>query len=128
MPIVLERDDIAGIVYSTAQGIVNLVDVEVHLRAKFDAQVMTWPEVFDARDVTLDLSMRDLHQIADHVRQAMVGKEPAPVAVVTNSGFVQGLAKAYGSLTADQYPAFGVFGTLDEARQWICVQAKMEPH
>jgi hypothetical protein len=126
MPIVLERDDAAGIVYSTAKGIVNLVDVEVHLRAKFDAQVLTWPEVFDARDVTLDLSMRDLNLIAEHVRQAMADKQPAPIAVVTNSGFVQGLAKAYGLLIADQNPAFAVFPTLDEARQWICAHAKME--
>ena len=82
---------------------------------------MFWPilELFEARDVTLDLSFQELKSIAQEVRKAMAHVTPAPIALVTNSALVKVLAESYAALTLNQNPHFKVITDLEEARQWL---------
>jgi hypothetical protein len=49
----------------------------------------------------------------------MSSTTPGPVAVVTNSNFIRGLARAYASLTINDNPSFEIFDDVEEARSWI---------
>ncbi len=119
MPIQLQFDEVSGCVFSTAHGIVVVEEVEEHIRAKAAANMHSQPEIFDARDVTLDLSTEDLKHIASVVRETLGSLTPGPIAVVTNSGFIECLCRAYAAMTVKQNPAFGVFKTLAEAKEWV---------
>jgi hypothetical protein len=119
MPIILQFDEVSGCVYSTAHGIVAVDEIEAHVRAKVAANVLSKPEIFDARDVTLDLSTRDLQHIATVTREATGSQKPGPIAIVTNSAFIECLARAYAAMTVQQNPAFRVFNALADAKAWV---------
>ena len=119
MPISFTLEAGNSLVHSRATGIVSFEDALAHIKEKGTISAMGHPELFDARDVTLDFSMEELRSIAEEVRQAMAGIDPAPIAFVTNSGFVKGLAESYASLTVEQNPHFVVFCDLEEARTWL---------
>jgi len=123
MPISIQFDESAGCVYSTAQGIVAVGDIEAHLRAKAAAELLFKPEIFDARDVTLDLSVRDLQHIAEVLREVMDASKAGPTAVVTNSAYIECLARAYAEMTAKENPDFRVFNSIVTAKEWVAQQA-----
>lgn len=123
MPIHLQFDEVSGCVLSTASGIVAVKEAEAHVRAKTAANVHWKPEIFDARDVTLDLSTADLKRIAAVVRETLGPLKAGPIAVVTNSGFIECLCRAYAAMTVKQNPAFQVFNTLSEAKEWAAQMA-----
>jgi hypothetical protein len=127
MPIILQLDEVSGCVCSTAHGIVAVEEIEAHVQAKAAADVLSKPEVFDARDVTLDLSVEDLKHIAAVVRETMGSMKPGPIAIVTNSGFIECLARAYAAMAVKQNPGFRVFNALTEARDWAARQAARLP-
>jgi hypothetical protein len=106
-------------VSTTARGILSIIDVIEHVREKKRAGIELQPELFDARDVTLDLSASDLKTIAAEVARAIDGKQPGPVAVVTNSAFLFGLAKAYAELTRTINPNVAVFYDYEKALCWL---------
>ena len=122
MPIILQLDEVSGCVCSTAHGIVGVDEIDAHLRAKAAANVLSEPEIFDARDVTLDLSVHDLQHIAAMMRETMGSQKPGPIAIVTNSAFIESLARAYAAITVKQNPAFRIFKTLADAKAWAIGQ------
>lgn len=105
------------VIFTTARGILSFADVLDHISAK--KEVFTFPEFFDARDVTLDLSADDLKAIAVEVSKTLNGRSPGKTAVVTNSAFLFGLARSYAVLTKETNPDFDVFYEYDEARSWL---------
>jgi len=119
MPISFSIDPAAGTLYSVATGIVSYDDVVNHLDAKAKSKALSYAELFDAREVTLNLSISDLQRIAQRVRTMMGRQTPARVAVVTRNNFVRGLARTYAALTVQEHSAFDVFSDLEEARAWV---------
>jgi hypothetical protein len=106
-------------VITTARGILSIIDVIEHISAKKRAGIELFPELFDARNVSLDFSASDLKTIAAEVARAIDGRQPGPVAVVTNSAFLFGLAKAYADLTKAINPNVSVFYDYEKAHSWL---------
>lgn len=119
MSITLQFDEISGYVSTTAHGILAVKEIEAHVQDKAAANVLSKPEIFDARDVTLDLSVQDLRHIAGVVRETMGSQKPGPIAIVTNSAFIECLARAYAAMTVKQNPSFRVFNTIADAQAWV---------
>src|SRR4051812_13785994 len=112
-------DDDKQIIFSRAGGIVSRADVLSYIEAKTEAGVLGYAELFDARDMVVDLSTADLPVIGTAMRKAAEGKEPAKTAVVTNSAMIYGLAKRYAEITRADNPLFKVFTDYNEARTWV---------
>lgn len=112
------------VIFTEARGILSYADVLDHISAKETKEVFTLPELFDARDVTLDLSVEDLKAIAAAVAKSLNGRSPGRTAVVMNSAFLFGLARSYADLTKVMNPDFEVFYDFDEARAWIFSEAR----
>jgi len=110
------------VVRTEARGIVTYSEILDHIEAKIAAGAMAFPEIFDARDVMLDLSSSDLQQIASKVVDALAGAAPGKIAVVTNSPFLFGLARSYGELTKETNPQFKVTCDPEEADSWIVTE------
>ena len=119
MPIKFSSDHGTKAIVTTATGIVSCEDILNHIEAKVVADVLTYAELFDARDVTLDVSIAELNVIAKEAREATGQQKPGRIAVVTNSSFIYGLAKLYASLTEKDNPHFEIFREMDAARSWI---------
>jgi hypothetical protein len=107
------------VIISKATGIISRADVLNYINAKMEAGVLGYAELFDARDIVVDLPIVDLSVIADAMRSSMAGEKPARTAVVTNSAFISGLAKRYGEITSADNQQFKVFTDYDEASKWI---------
>jgi len=122
MPITFVVESDTRHVRTTATGTVTYDDALAHLAAKQASGVVAWPEIFDARDVLLDFTTEDLVRLADKVREAFSNEKPGPIAFVTNSAFVKGLAESYAALTAEHNPHFKIFTNLGEGLAWISQQ------
>jgi hypothetical protein len=129
MAITFHTEAAGHVIRTRAKGIVTCADILSHLKAKTDKGLLTYGEVFDARDVILDLSHDDLHQIAHAVQKATGTRKPGPIAVVTNSAFIHGLATAYAAMTTKQNPAFEVFADRAPADKWLreAVKSSFDP-
>ncbi len=118
MPVSTSFDHEAKTIHTTASGIVSCDEILDHVERKRLATAFSYAEVFDARGVTLDLSISDLHTIAAEVRAATGQEKPGRVSVVTNSSFIRGLAHTYAALTIGENPEFRVFQDLEAAKEW----------
>ncbi len=101
----------------------SLAQLAKYIQAKATAGVLGYVELFDARDITLDLSLSDLQQLGSQVREAQGSLVPGKVAVVTNSNFVYGLATAYAGFTREENPQFKIFQSIEEAEAWLFPRA-----
>ena len=107
------------LVVTTASGILGRDEILQHLQAKARSGLLASAELFDARDVTLDLSVADLQIIADQVRGAMDGIQPGRTALVTTNSFISGIAGTYKSLAAQGTTDLEVFQHVKDAREWL---------
>lgn len=107
------------LVLTTASGILSREEILEHLQAKAKGGLLSSPELFDLRDVTLDLSVADLQMIAEQVRRAMQGNQAGRIAVVTNNSFIAGIAGTYKELTAEDDAPLEVFQHVEDAREWL---------
>lgn len=119
MPIHFTVTPAQGVVLTTALGLVSGREVLEHVEAKTQAQLIHYDEIFDARNVTLDLSSSDLIAIAKAVRESLRGKMPGKSAVVTDSPIIYSLAKTYVELTGKETSDLHVFTDMPSAREWI---------
>lgn len=119
MPVKFKIDDASGAVFAEARGIVSFAELIDYITAKEEQGLMGLPELFDARDTTLDLSISDLKQLASKTAEALGAKVAGRVAVVTNSAFIYGLAQAYAVLARQVQPTFAIFKDAREARIWL---------
>lgn len=120
MPASFTIDTQSGCVLTTATGILSYGDIVGLIQAKVKAGVMASDELMDARDITLDLSSADLPAIAGEVRTALGDQPAGRTAIVTNSGFLYGLARSYAEVIRETQPRFEVFTDLEEAKRWLC--------
>jgi hypothetical protein len=109
----------ARLIITTASGIVSLQDILAHLDKKSEEGILDFAEIFDARNVSMDLSIADLYTIQAAVRRTMGIQKPGRVAVVTNNNFIASLARTYIAITKDENPNFSVFKQMDEAEAWM---------
>jgi hypothetical protein len=123
MPVTFRADRSHGVVVTVARGIVSYAELMAHIDAKAKKGVAAKAELFDARDITLDLSIPELKKLAARVKEAVGEQAPGKIAVVTNSAFVYGLARAYAELSRKHNPQFEVFSDIRDAQGWILEKA-----
>ena len=119
MPVTFRGDRSNGVIVTVARGIVSYAELVKHIDAKAKKGVAARAELFDARDVTLDLSLQELKQLAAKVKEAVGEQSPGKIAVVTNSAFIYGLARTYAELSRKDNPRFEVFSDTQDAQAWI---------
>jgi hypothetical protein len=117
MPIHFTVDEVKRAVFTTATGIVSCDEILDHLVAKASVGAASFHELFDARQVILDISSADLVVIAKGVSDSLGDEAHGKNAVVTDSAMIYGLAKTYADLTGKDASDFQVFEDLDEARE-----------
>ncbi len=117
MPITFRHRPERNAVFATATGIIGREDILEYFQAKVQADILMQPELFDARQVCLDLAVEDLAIIAD----AVSGKIKAlpRTAVVSDSAFLLCMAESFRNLMELDSGTFRAFGSLPEAEAWL---------
>ncbi|HKW90259.1 MAG TPA: methyltransferase domain-containing protein [Methylomirabilota bacterium] len=120
MPFTFELDPAAGVVRTTAHGLIRYEDLATHVRALLDAGLARIPQLIDARHAEHDLSADDMRRLA-----GLVGDLHAPAGVSRRTALVvtalvdYGMARMYGTLAQKVQPDFAVFRDLGEAEAWL---------
>jgi hypothetical protein len=107
------------ILTTTAAGIISRADILDHIALKSTEDLLEFDELFDTRNASFDLSLADLHLVADAVQQSTAGRSHGRVAVVTSNSFVTSLAAAYNAIIGNRQPQLKVFRLLDDAQEWL---------
>ena len=76
MPVTFRYDERSGIVLTTAKGIVSFEDLMSHIEAKAHMDLSGAAELFDARDLTLDLSLAQMRRLAHETEIQLGGQMP----------------------------------------------------
>ncbi len=119
MPVTFRVDDATAAIFTKARGIVSYAELIDHIVAKAERGLMTRAEIFDARDITLDLSLSELQGVAVKTKEALGTQTGKKIAVITNSAFVYGLARAYAAISREDNPQFQIFQNDEDARAWL---------
>ena len=122
MPVTFQVDKSGGAVFTTARGIVSYTELLDHIAAKLERGLIARAELFDARDINLDLSLSELQGIAEQTKKALGSQTPGKIAVVTNNAFVYGLARAYAVFSREDNPSLQVFHNIEDARAWLLLE------
>jgi hypothetical protein len=119
MPVTFQTEKSGGAIITTARGIVPYAELVDHIAAKAKQGLMACNELFDARDINLDLSLSELQGIAEQTKKALGSQRPGKIAVVTNNAFVYGLARAYAVFSREDNPHLKVFKNTKDAHAWL---------
>jgi hypothetical protein len=119
MPICRIIDSKRQLLLSRVQKTLSCEDILSHLRAKALGRLFELSEIFDARDVTLDLSHGDIPTIVEAVRIQLGSSTPGKIAIVTNDTVIYNLACQYTAMTKASNPKVEVFSHEDEAMSWL---------
>ncbi|MEO8354203.1 MAG: hypothetical protein ABI680_20940 [Chthoniobacteraceae bacterium] len=117
MPITFHHRPDRNAVFATATGIIGRDDILEYFQAKVRARILEEPELFDARQICLDLAVDDLAIIAEAVSGQI--KTLPRTAIVSDSAIVLCMAESFRNLMELDSGTFRAFGSLREAEAWL---------
>src|SRR5580698_1982773 len=128
MPIRFTYDQQRAILFTTAEGLVTLAEIESHLDQESKARALGCPEIFDASTATTNLTSDDVRSL---VRQLLVHKANThfgPTAFIATNDLLFGMARMI-SIVSELHggPKIEVFRTLDAALGWLGHEAPAGP-
>ena len=106
--------------FSTAEGLITLPDIESHLSQENGEAALAHRELFDATTATTNLTTEEVKKIVQHVLGLMRNGPFGPTALVTADNTFFGMASMLAILSDLQGgPSVGVFRTFDQALDWL---------
>jgi hypothetical protein len=105
-------------IYSRATGDLTFEDLFFHMREEAGSDVASYPEIFDCRAATINLSASHIRMLAEHRKAIAASQPPAPVAFVGSKDVFLGMIRMFGTLTGDLRP-ISIFSTVLEAESWL---------
>jgi hypothetical protein len=126
MPVTCEIDPAAGLVYTTARGLVKIDEVVQALEA-----VMAHPDFRPRLNGIADFRAGDVEHIrSDDVRRlaSLLARHrdaigPSRTAVVVSRDVTFGMARMFQAFAEATPVETQVFRNMDEARQWVMAQS-----
>lgn len=120
MPISFTYDPALKILFTTAQGLVTLSDIQNHLKQESEGYSTSYRELVDASLATTDLTADQGRELVLLLKDIAQKKPFGPTAVVTPNDLVFGMASMIAILSELQGgPQVGVFRTFDEGLKWL---------
>jgi hypothetical protein len=112
-------DDECRAIFTRALGTISGCDFLNHIFAKAQAGVLSYAELFDARDIVLDLSGFELPLLAVEVRRIMGQQRPFKIAVVANNSLMLCLLRKYAETIGEDERRFRIFDDVANAQSWL---------
>jgi len=106
--------------YTRAEGMLTLAEIEAHLEVEETDRALGYAELFDARGTTLSLNADDVRRLVERARKLhAAGVVVGPTAIVANSDVVFGMARMYAILSGFVHAPVEVFREVEPALAWL---------
>jgi len=120
MTITYTLDRAAGRMYTRAEGMLTLPELEAHLDVEERDRALGYGELFDARGARTDLSADGVRRLVERARQAHAGGlVVGPTAIVADNDVVYGMARMYAMLGEFVHAPVEVFREVEPALAWL---------
>jgi hypothetical protein len=123
MPIRFTYDHQLKILFTTADGLLSLVEIQRHLDEEAAAEALGYREIFDASAASTNLTSEEARELARRLVARMRSGPLGPTAIFTTNDVTFGMARMF-AIFCELWsgPQVGVFRSLDEGLDWL-VQA-----
>jgi hypothetical protein len=118
MPLSHRMDGKGKRLLTLATGEITFAEVKAHLIAERADSYLGHPELIDAREATINFSSQEVRQIVDLLRNAEVGQQLGPTAVIVASDLSFGVLRMLQTLVSDVCMVWP-FRSAAEAEQWL---------
>jgi len=120
MAITYTLDRPARRMYTRAEGVLTLPELEEHLDVEERERALGYAELFDARGARTDLTPADVRRLVERAREAHAGGlVVGPTAVVADNDVVYGMARMYALLAEFENAPVEVFREVEPALEWL---------
>lgn len=120
MPIRFSYDPDLRIVFTTAEGLLSLTEIEKHLEDETVADALRYRELFDATNSRIQATGTEVRALVERVLTTMKTAQFGPTAVITNNDFFFGMASMFAILTElRDGPKIAVFRDFDSGLNWL---------
>ncbi|HET7461450.1 MAG TPA: hypothetical protein VFJ82_09375 [Longimicrobium sp.] len=120
MTITYTLDRSTGRMYTRAEGMLTLPELEAHLDVEERDRALGYAELFDARGARTDLSPDGVRRLVERARQAhAAGQVVGPTAIVADNDVVFGMARMYAMLGEFAHAPVEVFREVEPALAWL---------
>lgn len=120
MAITYTLDRPARRMYTRAEGLLTLPELETHLDVEERDRALGYAELFDARGAGTDLTSEGVRRLVDRARQAHAGGlVVGPTAIVADNDVVYGMARMYALLAEFENAPVEVFREVEPALAWL---------
>jgi hypothetical protein len=103
----------------TAEDELGFPEILRFLRHRLERDLWDRPILIDARAATLNVTVADMEELLQAVRQSSVSAPPARTALLTSNPVNYGTARMYMSFATEIDPEFAVFHDVDVALAWL---------
>lgn len=110
-----------SIVRSSAKGKLQKKDLEEYLLEllKDPRYTQDMKEICDLREAELDMSMKDVHNYAQFMKEVDHNFHNCSLAIITSSDLLFGLGRIYYSLTNSLNLKKNIFRSIEQAEKWL---------
>ncbi len=120
MPIRSTFDSQLQILFTRAEGVVSLDEIQSHLDEKAARQILAARELLDASGASTNLTADQVRQIAASLRETMGESRFGPTAVVAQNDVFLGMANMLATLCGlHGGPEYAVFRSIDAGLDWL---------
>jgi hypothetical protein len=120
MPIPYTLDRERNRMYTRADGLLTLAELETHLDVEEADRAAGYAELFDARGATTNLTPGDVRRLVARARQMQqAGTVIGPTAVVADNDVLYGMARMYAMLCEFVDAPVEVFREVEPALAWL---------
>jgi hypothetical protein len=120
MPITFNYDPALRILFTKAEGVVTLADVQMHLDKELDEKALAYRELIDASTARTDVTSEQVRVVVHRLRRMMQEHQFGPAALVTTNDELFGMASMLAILSEVQGgPSIAVFRGFSEALDWL---------
>lgn len=120
MPIRFRYDSALQILFTTAEGLISLADIESHIDREAEARALAYRELVDASAASTHMTSAELTVLVSRLQTLMKGGPFGPTALVTTNARVFGMASMLAILSdLNGGPSIGVFRTFSEGLDWL---------
>jgi hypothetical protein len=119
MPISFRVDHEQRRLYTDAEGVITLADLQKHIDEEIRVRGPGYTELFDATRATTTLTADEVRQLVDRIRVRFRDKAFGACAFVTRSEVFYGMLRMFQILREPDDAVVGVFRDRDEALRWL---------
>jgi hypothetical protein len=119
MPIRYTIDRTRHRLVTHADGVLTFHEINAHLDLEERNRDLGWPELFDARGATTNLTTEQVRRLVGRTAGMLRAVDLGPTAIVTTNDTLYGMARVYSVFAEGVGALADVFSDIESATTWL---------